>query len=173
MKKFDGKNKWRVISAHMGWQNYQRDIFAMYHEKNMSGNEIAEYINQNIPRGLNITITPRSIQRTVIKYGQTLGIMKSTRDIKTAFTLAINRGRVKWHYKEFKYKRRSISQKLRYIALKRDDYKCVKCGNTAENSLLEVDHIIPICKGGLTVIENLQTLCYHCNKGKQIVEKEL
>jgi 5-methylcytosine-specific restriction endonuclease McrA len=31
---------------------------------------------------------------------------------------------------------------------------------------LEVDHIKPISKGGKTVLNNLQTLCMDCNRGK-------
>ena len=32
--------------------------------------------------------------------------------------------------------------------------------------LLEIDHIIPIAKGGQTVEDNLQTLCWKCNRAK-------
>jgi 5-methylcytosine-specific restriction endonuclease McrA len=31
---------------------------------------------------------------------------------------------------------------------------------------IEGDHIIPWSKGGETVMENLQTLCFACNQGK-------
>jgi 5-methylcytosine-specific restriction endonuclease McrA len=31
---------------------------------------------------------------------------------------------------------------------------------------LEVDHIVPVAKGGLDTIENLQALCNRCNSGK-------
>ncbi|WP_294755493.1 HNH endonuclease signature motif containing protein, partial [uncultured Ruminococcus sp.] len=34
------------------------------------------------------------------------------------------------------------------------------------NLLLEVDHIIPIAKGGKTEANNLQTLCWRCNREK-------
>ena len=34
------------------------------------------------------------------------------------------------------------------------------------NLLLEVDHIVPISKGGITSVENLQTLCWRCNRSK-------
>ena len=34
------------------------------------------------------------------------------------------------------------------------------------NLLLEVDHILPVSKGGLSEPENLQTLCWRCNRTK-------
>ena len=30
----------------------------------------------------------------------------------------------------------------------------------------EIDHIIPVSKGGLTTEDNLQTLCWRCNRSK-------
>lgn len=62
-----------------------------------------------------------------------------------------------------------MTQKLRKDILERDNYTCQKCGNSIyneENLLLEVDHIIPVSKGGKTVPENLQTLCWKCNRSK-------
>jgi 5-methylcytosine-specific restriction endonuclease McrA len=31
---------------------------------------------------------------------------------------------------------------------------------------LHVDHIVPVSRGGLTLDDNLQTLCQECNLGK-------
>ena len=60
-----------------------------------------------------------------------------------------------------------MTDSLRYEVLKRDGYRCKICGVSAnEGARLEVDHIIPISKGGKTVIDNLQTLCMSCNRGK-------
>ena len=44
-----------------------------------------------------------------------------------------------------------------------------KCKNSTEkepNLLLEIDHIVPLSKGGLTSRDNLQTLCWRCNRSK-------
>ncbi len=72
--------------------------------------------------------------------------------------------------KEMKRKQRSLmTLKLRYIILKRDNFKCVICGNTSEHSRLEIDHIIPVDAGGKTTEDNLQTLCFKCNHGKGII----
>lgn len=51
----------------------------------------------------------------------------------------------------------------------RDNYTCKNCGlsTTQEpNLLLEIDHIIPLSKNGITSEDNLQTLCWKCNRSK-------
>ena len=51
----------------------------------------------------------------------------------------------------------------------RDNFTCCSCGNSIydePNLLLEIDHIIPVSKGGYTTEENLQTLCWKCNRSK-------
>lgn len=63
--------------------------------------------------------------------------------------------------------RSKMSESLRYDVFKRDNFKCSICGLSAKDGVkLQVDHIIPISKGGKTEIENLQTLCSRCNIGK-------
>lgn len=61
---------------------------------------------------------------------------------------------------------RKISPGLRKEVFMRDGYRCVECGATKDESRLEVDHIIPISKGGTNDIDNLQTLCRECNQNK-------
>lgn len=66
-------------------------------------------------------------------------------------------------------KRRPVSSRLRYEVLLRDGHRCVDCGASAlEDPLvrLEIDHRIPVSKGGTNDKENLQTLCWACNNGK-------
>ena len=65
-----------------------------------------------------------------------------------------------------KKERGILTLKLRYQIFKRDNFKCVLCGVTAETTKLEIDHIIPISKGGKTIKSNLRTLCFNCNRGK-------
>lgn len=61
-----------------------------------------------------------------------------------------------------------MSDSLRFQILKRDNYTCQICGKKASDGVeLEIDHIIPISKGGRTVPNNLQTLCKRCNRGKR------
>ena len=62
-----------------------------------------------------------------------------------------------------------MTSSLRQQIMERDNYTCKHCGASTHqepNLLLEIDHIIPISKGGLTTEENLQTLCWKCNRSK-------
>ena len=66
--------------------------------------------------------------------------------------------------------RKTITLSIRWKILKKDNYTCVKCGQSpARNNdiELEIDHILPVAKGGTNDIENLQTLCSNCNQGKK------
>ena len=66
------------------------------------------------------------------------------------------------------YERSKMSPSLRYDILKRDNFCCQLCGrSTRKHGVeLEVDHIIPVSKGGKTEWGNLRTLCKDCNRGK-------
>jgi hypothetical protein len=68
-----------------------------------------------------------------------------------------------------KEQRYLMTRKLRDAIKLRDNFTCCICGNSTHvepNLLLEIDHIVPIAKGGCTVEENLQTLCWKCNRTK-------
>jgi hypothetical protein len=69
--------------------------------------------------------------------------------------------------------KRDINWRLRFITLRRDNFKCVKCGRspaTDPSVVLHVDHKVAWSNGGETTIENLQTLCSVCNIGKSNLE---
>jgi len=58
---------------------------------------------------------------------------------------------------------------LRTKIKERDGYACKLCRVSIEKEphlLLEIDHITPLSKGGLSVETNLQTLCWKCNRTK-------
>lgn len=71
------------------------------------------------------------------------------------------------------YERSQMSPGLRFKVLKRDHYRCCICGRSQKEDgvKLEVDHKIPVSKGGKTEMNNLWTLCFECNRGKS--NKEL
>ena len=62
-----------------------------------------------------------------------------------------------------------MTPKLRDEIKARDNNACQICGLSTKdepNLLLEIDHIIPLSKGGMTAEDNLQTLCWKCNRSK-------
>ena len=68
-----------------------------------------------------------------------------------------------------KEQRTLMTKKIREFIKTRDNFTCCNCNNSIEiepNLLLEIDHIIPVSKGGKTIEENLQTLCWKCNRAK-------
>lgn len=63
--------------------------------------------------------------------------------------------------------RTTISKKVRFEIFKRDSFSCRYCGNgTSVGSILNIDHVIPVSKGGTNDVENLVTACFECNSGK-------
>jgi hypothetical protein len=62
-----------------------------------------------------------------------------------------------------------MTVRLRGEIKKRDHYTCLQCAVSVAaepHLLLEIDHIMPVSKGGLSTPENLQTLCWRCNRSK-------
>ena len=64
---------------------------------------------------------------------------------------------------------REPSLRLRFLVMRRDNFKCTSCGNSParnHDTILHIDHIIAWSKGGKTIEKNLRTLCSDCNLGK-------
>lgn len=71
--------------------------------------------------------------------------------------------------KSASYQRSLMTPRLRQKIKERDNYTCQSCEISVYDQdllLLEIDHIIPVSKGGLSTEDNLQTLCWKCNRTK-------
>lgn len=75
----------------------------------------------------------------------------------------------------------SACSPLRRLVWERDAGRCVLCGvecvrhkrdrYDANPRLGEIDHIIPIIRGGGNTLENLRLLCKACNRRKGVSER--
>jgi 5-methylcytosine-specific restriction endonuclease McrA len=162
------------IVAHLQLHNrdgYDKWLYQKYTKEMMSSHEIHEYIMSQMPQWFeyNVKSVQRAVKNALLRHG---GELRSRSD---AFKIAIDKGRMDYEHqrKVHKIKRISLKPSRRYEVLKRDGFMCVLCGAKASETVaLEVDHLIPVCNGGKHTADNLRTLCWNCNTGKRIVEKE-
>lgn len=59
-----------------------------------------------------------------------------------------------------------LSCGLRWKILHKYNFTCQYCGRKAPEVILEVDHIVPLSKGGKYIEDNLTLACKECNIGK-------
>jgi len=62
--------------------------------------------------------------------------------------------------------------KARERIARRDDYTCQICGRVTALDRGELDHIVPLSRGGSNADVNLQWLCVACNQAKSDKEEE-
>lgn len=98
--------------------------------------------------------------------GQSTAIELNTPTLEALASTLVDK--IRWA-KSAAGQRALMTAKLRGQIKERDGHACLNCAVSlvAEpHLLLEVDHIMPVSKGGLSVPENLQTLCWKCNRSK-------
>lgn len=61
----------------------------------------------------------------------------------------------------------SVNLKRRFDILASNDFKCAYCGRCPPEVRLELEHIIPLSKGGENKKGNLTVSCFECNSGKR------
>lgn len=113
-------------------------------------------------RQKNYIKTSYKVAQTSIKftcdYAYLLNRDKQLKDIDYACTLR------EYHSKN---QRKLLTKELRQKIMVRDNYTCQICGKYMPDEVgLQIDHIVPVSKGGKTVASNLQVLCSKCNGSK-------
>ncbi|WP_462394332.1 HNH endonuclease [Lentilactobacillus parabuchneri] len=58
----------------------------------------------------------------------------------------------------------SMWKKISKRVFERDHYTCAYCGKVGGK--LDVDHMMPVSRGGTSEMSNLITACQHCNRQK-------
>lgn len=142
---------------------------------------ILRYYNEELMNQVGVEISPIKVPfpKYVFEYvsaggnsGQKTEIVLDTPTIDVLITTLSEK--IKFA-KSAAGQRALMTARLRNYIKSRDNHTCKYCGISTEKEehlLLEVDHIIPLSKGGLSIEENLQTLCWRCNRTKsnKIVE---
>jgi hypothetical protein len=98
--------------------------------------------------------------------GQSVDIALDTRTLDALSETLVQK--IRW-VKSAAGQRALMTAALRGWIKDRDSHTCMQCGISVEaepHLLLEVDHIHPVSKGGLSTPENLQALCWRCNRSK-------
>ena len=81
----------------------------------------------------------------------------------SAFAAFVDFAQVESPCWEDRYANRHVPDSMRAAVLVRDGGRCRKCRRAIN---FEMDHIVPVSKGGRTEESNLQTLCRRCNRAK-------
>ncbi len=66
----------------------------------------------------------------------------------------------------------TVSKRLRFEILRRDNHTCRYCGQSAPEVKLTVDHVVPEALGGSDEPSNLVAACADCNNGKSSVQPD-
>jgi len=64
-------------------------------------------------------------------------------------------------------KRGSVAQRLQREVFARDGLRCRYCGYAPRSAkTLQIDHVVPVCRGGADDLTNLVVACGRCNQAK-------
>lgn len=142
-------------------------------------NDVPDYVMQNDAAGFYSRLGFAYIDESVLTVEYTFSYTSDGGKAKRTFPVPMTEENIiylikaleeKLTMKTFTKEQRALmTTKLRNAIKQRDNFTCCCCGNsihTEPNLLLEIDHIIPVSKGGCTTEENLQTLCWKCNRAK-------
>lgn len=62
--------------------------------------------------------------------------------------------------------RKKISSAVRKIVYAKDQGRCYLCGNPVDEETFEVEHKVPVAKGGTNNLDNMYVACHECNTMK-------
>jgi len=98
--------------------------------------------------------------------GQTAAVELNTPTLDALSSTLVEK--IRWA-KSAAGQRALMTASLRKHIKDRDRHTCQYCGISVAaepHLLLEIDHILPVSKGGLSTPDNLQALCWRCNRTK-------
>lgn len=175
-KEIDYKSKVDLVKDKLG--NFDVSIEDLNEEKlrnieSIVFNDLIEKVNTDFYAEVHLYLTRGRIHRVVDEKKESFDLNEIIDVLKSIDSSKLIDGRRFYSREVWKsierVERAKVSKELRQEIFERDGYTCVNCGSTEKESL-EIDHIMPISKGGKTEPSNLQTLCRNCNirKGNDI-----
>lgn len=175
-KEIDYKSKVDLVKDKLG--NFDVSIEDLNEEKlrnieSIVFNDLIEKVNTDFYAEVHLYLTRGRIHRVVDDKKESFDLNEIIDVLKSIDSSKLIDGRRFYSREVWKsierVERAKVSKELRQEIFERDGYTCVNCGSTEKESL-EIDHIMPISKGGKTEPSNLQTLCRNCNirKGNDI-----
>ena len=96
-------------------------------------------------------------------------IVKTIMLILPVISLLFSKDKITTMYSNYKVKR-NITQTKKKIVASNQRWDCNMCMNMLDYTY-EIDHIIPLYKGGNNNLNNLQALCRNCHGKKTIYDK--
>lgn len=175
-KEIDYKSKVDLAKDKLG--NFDVSIEDLNEEKmrnieSIVFNDLIEKVNTDFYAEVHLYLTRRRMHRVIDEKKELFDLNEIIDALKSIDSSKLKDGRrfysgEVWNSIE-RVERAKVSNELRQEIFEKDGYTCVNCGSTEKESL-EIDHIMPISKGGKTEPGNLQTLCRNCNirKGNNI-----
>ena len=175
-KEIDYKSKVDLTKDKLG--NFDVSIEDLNEEKlrnieSIVFNDLIEKVNTDFYAEVHLYLTRGRIHKVVDEKKELFDLNEIIDVLKSIDSSKVKDGR-RFYSREVwdsieRVERAKVSNELRQEIFERDGYTCVNCGSTEKESL-EIDHIMPISKGGKTEPGNLQTLCRDCNfrKGNNI-----
>jgi|SRR5450755_510649 5-methylcytosine-specific restriction endonuclease McrA len=88
---------------------------------------------------------------------------------------AVRRSIAREDWKARRKRKHRVSARFRRIVIERAGHRCAYCGVRLTDNRFEVDHIVPISRGGRGNLANLAAACHDCNWSKfdYLIEKWL
>jgi hypothetical protein len=136
---------------------------------------ILKHYNQEFMEQVGVTLSPISVPYPVYVFEYvSAGGNSSQKTTVTLNTPAID-ALIETLSEKIRFKSSAAGQralmtaKFREFIKSRDQHTCLQCAvsiSMEPHLLLEVDHVLPVSRGGMSTEENLQTLCWRCNRSK-------
>jgi hypothetical protein len=136
---------------------------------------ITRFFLKEFQEKIGLSIPPLEIPYPLYKFQYVSAGGNSSQETKIKLDSEVIDSLIETMSEKIKFKKSAAGQRSLMTAVfrnyikSRDKFECKYCSVSVSkepNLLLEVDHIKPVSKGGLSVEANLQTLCWRCNRTK-------